>query len=88
MIDKLLFQKVTRRQHISFKSVLKTFRADFWLVTALALLEKVNIQAFLLNVSEMFQTKFNFDMQEATYIIMIPSLVFLGVGLFIGYITD
>jgi MFS family permease len=68
--------------------VIKTLLPDFYLVTILAVLEKIIIQAFLVNSSEMFQTKFNYSAEGAIYVIMIPSIMFPVVGLWFGYITD
>jgi MFS family permease len=58
------------------------------MVCAIAVLEKISIQSFITNAGEMFQTKYNLDIQQAATIIASPFIVFLVVGLLIGWITD
>ena len=69
-------------------SKIKKFKADFWMICALAILEKISIQPFIQNAGEMFQTKFNLDLQEAGTIIAFPFIVFIFLGPFQGWITD
>lgn len=87
-IDSLLKTRIFNRMHQMQFSKIKKFKADFWMICALAILEKISIQPFIQNAGEMFQTKFNLDLQETGTIIAFPFIVFIFLGPFQGWITD
>lgn len=54
----------------------------------LAFVEKLCIQPFIQNSSELFQKKFNLDLQETGTVIAIPFIVFILLAPMLGLFMD
>lgn len=69
--------------------IVKMFKDDFWLVCALAVLEKASIQPFINNAIEMLHTKFNLSRTASKEVYMgTYLLLFILFGIPLGLITD
>jgi MFS family permease len=69
--------------------IVTMFKQDFWLICALAVLEKASIQPFINNAIEMLHTKFNLARSTSKEVYMGTYLIlFIVVGIPLGWITD
>ena len=58
------------------------------MICVLSIIEKMTIIPFIQNAAEMFQVKFNLEMQETGTIIAIPFIVFIFLAPFLGIMMD
>lgn len=86
-VDKTIWHKIQVKKKIRFSDIMK-FEKAFWFICILAFIEKVTLYPFIQNASEMFQLKFNLDLQETGTVIAIPFIVFIFLGPLLGILLD
>jgi MFS family permease len=80
-------QRIFLKRTVNFTNI-RNFNPLFWMICGLSILEKMTIVPFIQNSSEMFQIKYNLDLQETGTIIAIPFIVFIFLAPFLGIIMD
>ena len=86
-IENKIKERIKHRRHVRFSSF-KKFSPIFWIICVMSMIEKMTITPFIQNSSEMFQMKFNLEIQETGTIIAIPFIVYIFLAPFLGIMMD
>jgi MFS family permease len=70
------------------KKIIMSFKIQFYLLMALAAVDRFVIPAFSQNAIEFFEVKYKWDFKESGVIISVPEIIFAFLALFIGYFID
>jgi hypothetical protein len=76
---------------IEIKEIIKiimSFKIQFYLLMALAAVDRFIIPAFSQNAIEFFELKYKWDFKQSGVIISVPEIIFAFLALFIGYFID